>query len=881
MKIKKIKWFTLIEVIIVVMILAILATISFISFRSYTGDARNANRAVDITNVWKWLSLYYAKTNKYPIPDEVYSTGVLNSKTASYLWYIGENVSRNVDLSKIPVDPFTWGKYLYAINFTKKQYQVAQSKEWQPGYFMDGNYKWILAAESVPSMIYLQTGSVDLTQSGVHYVLPDGILVGTGITKSYLCYDLTDAQVAKLNAMTNSFPPESRFWYDETTGNYYYVWDVLTKNDWCSITQLAITNTKNTSLPSEIGYLNAINNLTISDNQVLTMVPSTLSNLTNLQYLYIQNNPSLTNIIPSVSWMNHLWQLQISGSPLLGTIPTWIGALTQLQYLELRKIWISSIPATFWNLMNVSNLNLACNNLTGLPPELSKLKKLQNLDLGGWYDEVDCGLNAWLLSLAQYYDPWSEISQICEDIPGNFCIETNSSTEKIILSATPQHTCASQIIENANYTIWFPKADNTPWQNTDSNTECYYKCKIWFSGNDCLTVIPMTLFERFIAYSQETYLPIDPGLTFSNLTEYNWKLYFQDANSALYSIDSSSEVVKIKDYVSLKPFVFNNKLYIYWVDWNTELSYFTSIDDLGNTVDRVINIPRWYEYGKSPMTVFNNKLFFWWETSNGAGSELYYIDTSNTLSYININPTWSAITNINGMWYDLGVFNNKLYFWADWWGTIGTDLFSLDTSNNLVPINMNPSWDGVPWYNPWFQVFNNKLYFNVADNWVVWEELYYIDSSWWTGYIDINPWSADGNPHNFFIYNNKMYFKAMTWSAGWELFYIDSLEDVGYYDIHPGMWGYWWNYSNPSDLTIYNSKMYYKALLTWWIGYWFNLDLSGINTQMPWSDEYFWDILGVFDNKLYYLNYNIPIIEYNNTSSERNLLEWLNLIIWY
>lgn len=213
--------------------------------------------------------MYYAKTNKYPIPDEIYSTWILNSKTASYLWYIGENVSRNIEISKTPLDPFTGEKYLYAINFIKKQYQVAQSKEWQPGYFMDRNFKWILASEKIPSMIYLQTGSVDLTQSWISYVRPEWILVGTWIIKSYLCSDLNDAQVAKLNTMTVSFPPDSWFWYDETTGNYYYVWDVLAKNDWCSLTQLAIISTNKASIPSEIWYLNGLNNLTISDNLVL------------------------------------------------------------------------------------------------------------------------------------------------------------------------------------------------------------------------------------------------------------------------------------------------------------------------------------------------------------------------------------------------------------------------------------------------------------------------------------------------------------------------------------------------------------------------------------------------------------------------------------
>lgn len=876
MKIKKINWFTLVEVIIIVMILAILATISFISFRSYTKDTRDANRAVDVTNVWKGLNLYYAKTNKYPLPDNVYSTWVLNAKIVSYLWYIGENVSRNIDLSKIPVDPFTGDKYLYAINFTKKQYQIAQSKEWQPGYFMDGNYKWILASESVPSLIYLQTGSIDLTQSWISYIRPEGLLVGSGITHSYVCSDLTDAQVAKLDNMVATIPIGNRFAYSEILSKSYNTGDPMTKEDWCAINDLSIWNTSLSVLPSEIRYLNWLNYLTISENASLTSLPSWLSNLTNLQILNIQNNPVLTSGLSSVAAFPLLRELQISGSPLLWTLPDGISTLSLLESLDLSKIWITSIPRWIWKLTYLWNLSLACNNLTWLPSEISNLKQLQNFNIWGGYGEVDCGTNSWLKTLAANYDVWSDVSEICDEIPNHFCIETNSITQKIILSATSPFTCAAQTISNANYTLWFPSVNDTPWQNIESNDACYYKCKVGYTGNDCLTVVPLTLFDRLIIYLQETSLPVDPWVTFGRLTEYNGKLYFQDSQSSLYSIDSNSVVEKILDSLYLKPIVFNGKLYAYRMDWNTEISYLTSIDSENNKIDWPMVIPRWYVYDQSPLVIFNDKLFFRWETSNWIGKELYYIDNANVLNYIDINPTGSAITNINGMWYDLWVFNNKLYFWADAGTSEGDDLFSLDINNNLVSLDINPSWDGVPGYEPSFQVFNNKLYFNVSNNGVVWEELYYINSLGGTGVIDINPGISNGNPHNFFVFNNKMYFKAMDATVWWELFSIDENENIWINDLNA-----WPNASNPRDYFIYNNKMYFIASLDWGISYWFYMDQLGNITQIPLSNDFFGGILGMFDDKLYYINYNTPKLEYYNLAWQRNMVEWINLVIWY
>lgn len=838
MKLQKKNGFTLVEVIVVVIVLAILAAISFVSYRGYTVESRNASRSVDITNVSKAVSMFFLKANKYPLPDDIYSTWVINGKTVSYLWYVWDGVSEAIGLSKTPIDPFTLELYPYAVNANRKQYQIAQAKEGQPWYFTDGNYKWLLATEKVPSMIFIQTGSVELSQPGISYVMPEWILVGTWITKTYVCNDMTDAQVAKLNAMVNNFPSGNRIWSSSVLWKYYYVWDILWKQDWCTMTELNIDSTNITTLPLEIWYLNSLIYLQINSNPLLTAIPNEITQLKDLVYLYVRDNALLHSFPQDISNLIHLYEFTLSWSPNLWVLPFGIDKLTWLQLLELRKIWITSIPASLWNLTQLSNLNLACNQLSWLPPELSKLKNLNVLDIGWGYAESNCWLNSALWALAQSYVGWDSIAEICENVPKQFCIKTNTMTSKVVMKATPNHTCSSSIIANADFTYGFPLLDDTPWQNTDKNLPCFYKCKIWYSGADCWTALPLTLYERMIWYLQQEQLLINKTNFVNSIKEFGWQLYFQVAGN-LYRIDSSSNVEIVTWALYGAIIEKNNKLYfaanhpIYW----TELHI---IDSSWN-----LTVIDWNPSGSMyPRNIifFNNTIYFAWYTAT-YGSEIYYIDSTNQVLPVEITP-WDT----RSLASDLTLFNNNIYFTYST-SDEGTELYSINASNIVSSINPIP---GTVWsIEKIYLVYNNKLFFKWYNRWI-WDELYYINTSNTLWSFDINPWSFGSSPEKVMTFNNKLYFIAYNSEVWQELFSIDTFNILTPIDI--SSWLEWWyGYSWPIE---FNNKLFY----TYDNGsngnevYWVNTSniptLYDVNAWSIWSQP--WDYK-LFNNKLYFV----------------------------
>ncbi|MDD2565907.1 MAG: prepilin-type N-terminal cleavage/methylation domain-containing protein [Candidatus Gracilibacteria bacterium] len=120
--------FTLVELIVVIVILAILSTIAFLSFNSYSSSSRDTVRLTDVANSKKALELYITKASKYPIPDEV-ELYVGNTGSVISQGVLGDNVARNIGLSKVVIDPLTQGKYTYSTFGNGLYYQIASSLE--------------------------------------------------------------------------------------------------------------------------------------------------------------------------------------------------------------------------------------------------------------------------------------------------------------------------------------------------------------------------------------------------------------------------------------------------------------------------------------------------------------------------------------------------------------------------------------------------------------------------------------------------------------------------------------------------------------------------------------------------------------------------------
>ncbi|HLP47432.1 MAG TPA: fibronectin type III domain-containing protein [Candidatus Deferrimicrobium sp.] len=113
-------------------------------------------------------------------------------------------------------------------------------------------------------------------------------------------------------------------------------------------------------------------------------IPPEIGNLTNLQYLYLQNNGGLTGSIPTeIGNLANLQGLFLDFNNLNGALPLSLGNLVKLKYLQLFHNRLhGSIPPELGSLANLQYLNLSQNFIGGsIPPELGNLANLESLFL--------------------------------------------------------------------------------------------------------------------------------------------------------------------------------------------------------------------------------------------------------------------------------------------------------------------------------------------------------------------------------------------------------------------------------------------------------------------------------------------------------------------
>ena len=138
----------------------------------------------------------------------------------------------------------------------------------------------------------------------------------------------------------------------------------------------------------------------LRENSLSGQIPGELGGLTNLQWLFLNNDAfscqetpcratsptanRLTGTIPpELGQLANLESLYLALNPLTGAIPTELAALAKLRELGL---WISQlsgeIPSWLGDLVNLEIINLAANNFSGpIPVELGDLTNLNHLEL--------------------------------------------------------------------------------------------------------------------------------------------------------------------------------------------------------------------------------------------------------------------------------------------------------------------------------------------------------------------------------------------------------------------------------------------------------------------------------------------------------------------
>ena len=139
------------------------------------------------------------------------------------------------------------------------------------------------------------------------------------------------------------------------------------------------------TIPSELGSLTGLTQLTLLDNQLTGPIPSELANLSQLTHIFLGGN-RLTGPIPSeLGSMTGLQGLELYDNRLTGSIPSELGHLTNLQGLHIDTNQLTGpIPPELGRLSNLRWLTLNDNQLTGeVPDELGRLTKLEQLWLSG------------------------------------------------------------------------------------------------------------------------------------------------------------------------------------------------------------------------------------------------------------------------------------------------------------------------------------------------------------------------------------------------------------------------------------------------------------------------------------------------------------------
>ncbi|KAL3784571.1 hypothetical protein HJC23_010695 [Cyclotella cryptica] len=135
------------------------------------------------------------------------------------------------------------------------------------------------------------------------------------------------------------------------------------------------------TIPPEIGRLQSLQNLTLSENSLRGTLPSELAGLKKLSSFSLRAN-SFTGPIPSViGGLKELAVLDLSMNKFSGMLPLEFGNLNKLTtlYLDYNKI-AGTLQSELGNLKELTSLSLIVNRFTGtLPSEFGSLNKLTGL----------------------------------------------------------------------------------------------------------------------------------------------------------------------------------------------------------------------------------------------------------------------------------------------------------------------------------------------------------------------------------------------------------------------------------------------------------------------------------------------------------------------
>ncbi|MEO6546786.1 MAG: ELWxxDGT repeat protein [Ferruginibacter sp.] len=250
--------------------------------------------------------------------------------------------------------------------------------------------------------------------------------------------------------------------------------------------------------------------------------------------------------------------------------------------------------------------------------------------------------------------------------------------------------------------------------------------------------------------------------------------------------------------------------------------------------------------GSSPrgFTVANNKLFFMADDVNG--QRRLYVSNGTAAGTVVLKNNY--IDLFNGL-TSFAILNNEIYFRGDNGSGSGNGLWKSDgISVVLLAPDIIPGTMGCN-----YAVLNNKLYFNGFD-YTNGSELWVSDGTAGGTHIVVNIGPdaggvlANGGPSNLVVYNGKLYYPATENVNGAELWVSDGTAAGTHLvkDIFPGATG-----SQPFDITVYKGLLYIYCSLTFEL---WKSDGTATGTQLVKAVLPYSRIAANWNNKLYFTN---------------------------
>jgi ELWxxDGT repeat protein len=310
------------------------------------------------------------------------------------------------------------------------------------------------------------------------------------------------------------------------------------------------------------------------------------------------------------------------------------------------------------------------------------------------------------------------------------------------------------------------------------------------------------------------------GAAPSNFVNFNGKIYFTANDSSghkIYSTDGTAAGTQFVGPMGMNSVVYylvvyNNKLFFTYDDKVNGLELWTCD---GSTAGTNLFKDIWpgtngsVPYSSLPtfLTIANGLLFF--QASSPTKAFGLWVSDGTPAGTQMLGSNLYATPAFGSSSFD--VFNNKIYFGGNPGSSSLSGLWSSDgtvSGTQLVKsgqFNFGGGRSGMV-------ILNGKMYFAGGDN-ITGIELWTSDGTGIGTVLlkDIRPTAGgfnSGNPHDFTLMGNQVYFSAEDGVNGEELWVTDGT-NAGtqlFKDIEPGAAS-----SNPKDFFIYNSEIYFRT----------------------------------------------------------------------